>query len=76
MTRKTILVIEDEHDIAELIQINLEEDGFEVICSNTAEDGYRKIRLLIPDLVVLDLMLPDTPGIDLCKLIRQNKKFN
>ena len=76
MTRKTILVIEDEPDIAELIQINLEEDGFEVICSNTAADGYRKIRLLIPDLVVLDLMLPDTPGIDLCKLIRQNKKFN
>ena len=74
MAGKTILVIEDEPDILELIQFNLESEGFKVVTSRTGEEGYRLAGELSPDLIVLDLMLPDISGIEVCRLLRQEAK--
>lgn len=74
MARKTILVIEDEPDILELIQFNLESDGFKVVTSRTGEEGHRLAGELAPDLIVLDLMLPDISGVEVCRLLRQEAK--
>ena len=75
MSRKTILLIEDEPDILELMQFNLERDGFRVVSAVTGEQGYRLARELGPDLIVLDLMLPDMSGIKVCKLLRQQDEL-
>ena len=75
MTRKTILLIEDEPDILELMQFNLEREGFKVVSAVTGEEGYRLARELAPDLIVLDLMLPDMSGIEVCKLVRQQDEL-
>ena len=74
MAPKTILVIEDEPDILELIQFNLESEGFKVITSGTGKEGYRLAGERSPDLIVLDLMLPDISGIEVCRLLRQEAK--
>ncbi len=72
MSAFKILVIDDEEAIAEFISINLKRAGFEVV---TASDGIAGILAVTehqPDLVVLDLMLPDIDGFDVCKKIREH----
>ena len=67
-----ILVVEDEADLAELVSFNLEQAGYSV---RTAGDGQTALSLITedpPDLVVLDIMLPDLSGIEVCRRIRQN----
>ena len=76
MARKTILVVEDERDIADIIRFNLEQEGFQVL---TAHDGLEAVRLVKserPDLVVLDLMLPRMDGKEVCRLIRADERLN
>ncbi len=70
VTRKCILVVEDEQDIAELIAYNLERDGFQVESALSGEEGLRKARVVHPDLVVLDIMLPEINGLDVCRALR------
>ena len=68
---KKILVVEDDPDIRELLKYNLSREGFEV---HLAENGLAGLELaseLSPDLIILDLMLPQVSGIELCKRIRQ-----
>jgi len=55
--RETILVLEDDHDIRELIEYNLARKGYRVRCAANGEEGLRKARTEAPDLVILDLML-------------------
>ena len=74
MAHETVLVIEDEPDILELIQFNLESEGYKVLTSRTGEEGYRLARSLSPDLIVLDLMLPGMSGIEVCRMLRQQEK--
>ncbi len=64
------LVVEDEVDISELIRFHLEEEGFLVTVSHNGMDAWNKIERHLPDIVVLDLMLPGTNGLDLCKKIK------
>jgi len=59
LTSGKILVIEDEQDIAELLAYNLERDGFRVESALTGEDGLIKARTAPPDLILLDIMLPE-----------------
>ena len=70
-----ILLVEDEKSIITLIKYNLEKEGFKVICSETGEDALKIIKEKIPDLVILDWMLPDTSGIDVCRQIKVDKKL-
>jgi two-component system phosphate regulon response regulator PhoB len=70
-----ILLVEDEKSILTLIKYNLEKEGFKVFCSETGEDALKIIKEKIPDLVILDWMLPDTSGIDVCRQIKIDKKL-
>ena len=70
MPKPKILVIEDERALVEVLAYNLERDGFEVLVSHDGEDGLRQAQLKLPDLIVLDLMLPVKPGLDVCRDLR------
>lgn len=66
-----VLVVDDEEPILELLKYNLEKDGYEV---KTASDGLRAVEIakkFIPDLVLLDIMMPKMDGVETCRLIRQ-----
>jgi two-component system response regulator RegX3 len=65
-----ILVVEDEASIAEAIRYNLEREGFRVTVAFDGRAGLERFRSVRPGLVVLDLMLPEMSGIDLCRIIR------
>jgi DNA-binding response OmpR family regulator len=65
-----ILVIEDEPDIQQLLRHNLERDGYQVTVAGNGEDGLHELRRGVCDLILLDLMLPDRDGLDVCKVIR------
>jgi two-component system phosphate regulon response regulator PhoB len=65
-----VLVVEDEHDLATLLAYNLRADGLEVVTAETAADAYREIARGSLDLIILDLMLPDASGLDICRRVR------
>ncbi len=65
-----ILIIEDEIAQAQILQYNLEAEGFEVKHATTAEDGLYMAKEDVPDLIILDWMLPDLAGIEVCRQIK------
>jgi two-component system phosphate regulon response regulator PhoB len=71
-TTPRVLVIEDEQDLQEVLQWNLRQTGYEVIGTSSGREGLRLILEERPDVVLLDLMLPDLPGTEICKLVKQN----
>jgi two-component system phosphate regulon response regulator PhoB len=66
-----ILIIEDEQDLASLLEYNLKTEGFEVDVARTGAAGVTRARVFKPDLVLLDLMLPDIAGTEVARLIRE-----
>ncbi|MCK4857271.1 MAG: response regulator transcription factor [candidate division Zixibacteria bacterium] len=70
MTGKTILIVEDEQDIVELITYNLEREGFRIDSAGTGEDGLKTAKANSPDLILLDLMLPGMNGLDVCRVLK------
>lgn len=70
----TILVVEDEPAIQELLAINLKHGGFDVVRAASAEEGLSVIRAALPDLVILDWMLPGQSGISLAKKLRSEDR--
>jgi two-component system phosphate regulon response regulator PhoB len=72
MTRERILLIEDEPDIAEVLQYNLEKEGFAVETARRGDSGLEAIRRDAPDLVLLDLMLPGLDGLELTRLLKRD----
>jgi len=74
MEKSQVLIIEDDPDILELIQYNLGREGFEVSAATTGEEGLSKARRDKPDLILLDLMLPGTPGLEVCKRLRDRRE--
>jgi DNA-binding response OmpR family regulator len=73
--KKTIFVVEDEPDILELIAVNLEKAGYEVERFTEAGSLLSMISRQIPDLIILDLMLPDYDGLDVCKSLRNDNRL-
>jgi two-component system phosphate regulon response regulator PhoB len=67
-----ILVIEDEPDIQQILDYNLREKGHKVFIAGKGEEGLRLAREKRPDLVLLDLMLPDIPGTEICKTLKSD----
>ena len=65
-----ILIVEDEPDLREVLEFNLRQAGHEVLTAARAGDGLKLARQRLPDLVLLDLMLPDRPGTDVCRELR------
>jgi two-component system, OmpR family, phosphate regulon response regulator PhoB len=74
MPKPKILVIEDERSLVEVLSCNLEREGFEVIVAFDGQEGLRQAQLKLPDLVVLDLMLPNKPGLEVCRELRQGAR--
>ncbi len=72
--RQTILVVDDEPDIVEIIQYNLEKSGFDVIVAADGSAALEKARDETPDLIVLDLMLPGLEGTDVCRILKQDER--
>lgn len=72
MAKKTILIVDDEEDVLELVKINLEKNGYIVKTAISGEEACRKTGSLIPDLVLLDLMLPGIDGLQVCRNIKTN----
>ncbi len=67
-----VLIVEDERDVCRLLAFNLQNDGFEVASAHTAADGLLALARQQPTVVVLDLMLPDMSGLDVCRRIRRD----
>ncbi|HMJ13269.1 MAG TPA: response regulator [Polyangiaceae bacterium] len=67
-----ILVIEDEDDIRQVLDYNLREAGYDVLLAAQGHEGLRIAREARPDLMLLDLMLPDLPGTDICRAIKDD----
>jgi two-component system phosphate regulon response regulator PhoB len=72
MPRERILLIEDEPDIAEVLQYNLEKEGFEVETARRGDTGLDAVRRDAPDLILLDLMLPGTDGLELTRMLKRD----
>jgi len=70
-----IFIVEDEKPIITLLQYNLEKEGYKVNFSETGEEGIQSIKKNVPDLIILDWMLPDFSGIEVCKQIKKNNKL-
>ncbi|MEM8996334.1 MAG: response regulator, partial [Acidobacteriota bacterium] len=72
MSRRKIVVIEDEPDILEVIEYNLIREGFGVVSATNGDDGLKAIVREAPDLVLLDLLLPGIDGIELCRKLKMD----
>ena len=72
ISKKQVLVVDDEEDILELVAFHLKKEGHEVRCTTTGEKALHIIQSEQPDLVVLDLMLPGINGLEVAKLLKNN----
>lgn len=70
-----IFIVEDEKPIITLLQYNLEKEGYKVDFSETGEEAIQNIKKNVPDLIILDWMLPDFSGIEVCKQIKKINKL-
>lgn len=75
MHKKKILLIDDEVDILEIISYNLEKEGYLVTTATNGNDGILKAKEMIPDLILLDVMMPEKDGIETCQELRQIKEL-
>jgi two-component system, OmpR family, response regulator VicR len=71
---KRILVVDDEKPIADILQFNLKKEGYEVVCAYDGEEALQKVEDLVPDLILLDIMLPQKDGMEVCREVR--KKYD
>ena len=69
--KNRILVVDDEKGLVKLIRLNLEHDGFEVFEANNGAQAMDRLRAVIPDLVLLDVMMPDLDGFQVLRMIRE-----
>lgn len=67
---RRVVIIEDERDVSRLLEFNLRGAGFGVTCAGTGAEGLAAVKANSPDVVILDLMLPDQSGYDVCKTLR------
>jgi len=74
MIRPTVLLVEDEPAQRELLAYNLEAEGFDVITADNGEDGLILVDENNPDLIVLDWMMPQLSGIEVCRRLKSNSK--
>src|SRR5213078_5137368 len=67
-----ILVVDDEPDAVELVEFNLRSAGYEVVTAADGSEALKKARAHSPDMIVLDLMLPEVDGLEVCKILRRD----
>ena len=74
MLKETILIVDDEEDIVELIKYNLLNEGYSILTAFSGEEAIKIAKQFQPDLIVLDLMLPGINGLDVTKYLKNNQK--
>jgi two-component system alkaline phosphatase synthesis response regulator PhoP len=74
MGKATILVVDDEEDICELLELNLVQEGYKVLSCETGEQALELAGSKLPNLILLDLMLPGMDGLEVCKKLRSDMK--
>lgn len=72
---KKILIADDEPDILEIISYNLRTEGYETITAKDGEEALQKAKIVKPDLIILDVMMPNKNGMEVCKLLRNQPDF-
>lgn len=74
MAKEKILIVEDEKDIVELLQYNLEKENFKIQSANNGQRALDLARKNHPDLILLDLMLPEIDGLEVCRILKKDPK--
>ena len=69
-----VLIVDDERDLVRLLEFNLQQAGFETAAAYAGVEALEKVRQRVPDLVVLDLMLPDIPGNEVCRQLKASPR--
>ena len=72
---KKILIADDEPDILEIIQYNLTKEGYEVITAKDGDEAVGKAKIVRPDLIILDIMMPKKNGVEVCEILRSQPSF-
>lgn len=75
MNKKKILLIDDEHDILEILSYNLEKEGYQIFIADNGDEGIEIAKNIIPDLILLDVMMPGKDGIETCQELRTIKEL-
>ena len=75
MNRKKILLVDDEQDILEIISYNLDKEGYHVFTASNGNEGIAKAKEILPDLILLDVMMPEKDGIETCQELRKIKEL-
>lgn len=73
--KKRILVVDDEPDFASIVQTNLKKEGFEVEVAYDGVEGLEKVKANPPDAIVLDVMMPEMDGYEMCEKLKGDEKY-
>ncbi len=74
MAKESILIVDDEEDVLELVRYNLDKNGYNIDTATTGEQALAKARAKLPNLIILDLMLPGIDGLEVCKKLKSDTK--
>src|SRR5271156_928191 len=74
MAKSKILIVEDESSLVDVLSYNLTREGYEVVVAKEGREGLRKAQMILPDLILLDLMLPGMNGLEICRELRASPR--
>ncbi len=74
-SKQKILIVDDEPDILELIEYNLNKEGYQVFVAHNGQEAVAEAKKVLPDLIILDVMMPKMDGIEACRIIRTMPEF-
>ena len=74
MAKSKILIVEDESSLVDVLSYNLQREGYEVVVAKEGREGLRKAQMILPDLILLDLMLPGISGLEICRELRASTR--
>src|SRR6266850_3491720 len=74
MSRPRILIIEDERALTDVLSYNLQREGYETVVAHDGQEGLRKAQMQLPDVILLDLMLPGLDGLEVCRELRAGER--
>jgi DNA-binding response OmpR family regulator len=74
MPKPKVLIVEDDRSLAEVLEYNLEKAGYEVFKAHDGRDGLNQAQLRLPDIIVLDVMLPVVDGLEVCRQLRASQE--
>lgn len=75
LVKGKILIADDEPDILEILEYNLTNEGYEVICAKNGDEAIMFAQKSLPDLIILDIMMPGKSGLDVCNILRSKPEF-